>query len=95
MRRDVLQARRAALLAGPGSSGHSPSSFKASRMGPSRELSSGQSLGGGSGSDGRLSLASEMASMAVDQQATTFPCPPMLNCFDPAICGCCLSLHYV
>ena len=61
-----LQAWRAAALTAGGSSGHSPS-FRASRMGPVRELSSGQ-LSRDAGSEGRPSLASEMASMAVDQQ---------------------------
>ena len=45
-----LQARRLAALAGSGSLGSSPA-YKASRMGPSRELSSSQSPHQGSGAN--------------------------------------------
>ena len=58
----LRQARRLATIAPSTSSG----SYKASRMGPSRELGSSQSPHHSGGND---SLAAELASMAVDQQA--------------------------
>ncbi len=57
------QARRLAALAPSVSSG----SYRASRMGPSRELGSSQSPHQSGGND---RLAAEMASMAVDQQVS-------------------------